>query len=68
MKDVYEDAKNAAKRRMEREADQTKASFIREVKHGLGEQMKKELTVQSEAKPPSRWKRFLNKLKKVFDL
>jgi hypothetical protein len=65
MKDAYENAKNAARLQMMREADAGKAALIREIKQGLGEQVVEKL---EKAKPPSRRKIWWNKIKKVLGL
>lgn len=65
MKDVYEDAKKAARDRMMREATLQKQAFIRELKQGLGEQLVQELEA---VKPPTKRQTWWNKIKKVLGL
>jgi hypothetical protein len=65
MSDRTEETKEAARKRMLMEAEQSKKAFVREVKRGLGEQMVDEL---KKLKPPSKWKLFMNKVKKVLGI
>ena len=65
MKDKFDEAKEAARKRMITEADQNKRSLIREIKQGLGKQMVGEL---EKLKPPAKRKKLWNKIKKVLGL
>jgi hypothetical protein len=65
MKDKFEEAKEAARKRMIVEADQNKRLLIREIKQGLGKQMVTEL---EKIKPPTKRKKLWNKIKRVLGL
>lgn len=62
MNDKYEEARNAAREQMMREANADKQKLVREIKQGFGEQMIEELKT---IKPPSKWKIFWGRFNKV---
>lgn len=62
MKDSFDEAKKAARKQMELEAELAKQNFIREIKKGLGEQLVAEF---KSVKPSSKRKLLWNKILKI---